>query len=323
MHFAITIDTEVDKSGDWSVSDPATYYGIHQGVGEILQPLFDAFGIPPVYFLSNEILARADLSSVFVPYHDAGRAELATHLHYDAAGPFGIGKIAGQRLDKVQALLSEEDERQALGWLTDRFIDRFDHRPASFRAGRYGLGPNSIAILAELGYRVDSSVTPGLVWRYAFGNRQVTCDYRAAPHVPYQCAGNDAAAEGHSGILEVPISTTKVPPGLGEIARLAAGRPRRMIWARPAFASRREMARMIRAAAGTGNHTNILVMMFHNMEVIAGKSPYAATPAEAESHVGDIRYFIETALAAGLTPITLKDYADRFGGQVMGGRDIP
>ena len=50
----------------------------------------------------------------------------------------------------VPALAADQDE----GWST------FGHAPASFRAGRFGIGPRSIGILDDLGYAVESSVTP-------------------------------------------------------------------------------------------------------------------------------------------------------------------
>ena len=48
-------------------------------------------------------------------------------------------------------------ERKKLARLTDRITDRFGTRPAVYLAGRYGLGPNTAAILEELGYEVDLS----------------------------------------------------------------------------------------------------------------------------------------------------------------------
>lgn len=324
MHFAITIDTEVDKSHDWRVSNPETYVGIHRGVSEVLQPLFNRYGVKPVYFLSNEILADPGLSEVFARYQAAGTAELATHLHFEAAGPISIGEIAGQDLSGIQAQLSEVQERQALIWLTKKFEERFGWKPASFRAGRYGLGANSIRLLAELGYRIDSSVTPGIAWKYDIGGQIISCDYRQAPQHPYECAADNASFPGSSGILEVPISLNKAELTLRELLRLALGKPRRWVWARPGYATKSEMSKMIRDSAVKGDEKDILVMMFHNMEVIPEKSPYCGTKAEADAHVGDIEHFIKCAIRDGLEPITLRQYADRFGGQLIGasGRGI-
>src|SRR3546814_14232910 len=52
--------------------------------------------------------------------------------------------------------------------LRDAIRDRFGVAPTVYRAGRYGLGPDSASMLAELGFRCDTSVRSGF-------------DYRAGP----------------------------------------------------------------------------------------------------------------------------------------------
>ncbi len=312
MHFAITIDTEVDKSRDWSVSKDAGFEGITRGVQQVLQPLFVTHGVAPVYFLSNEVLADDALSSVFQAYQDDSSAELGTHLHYEAAGPLAVGDIAGRKLDGVQAQLDENDERRALSWLTDTYKQRFSRNPVSFRAGRYGLSRNSISLLAELGYKVDSSATPGLIWEYEFDGSRFITDYRRAPTTPYECAPHCPSEAGTSGVLQIPITLKKASLGLREMARLAMGKSRRWVWARPMFASKPEFLKMIKAAAARQNPSDIIVMMFHNMEVIPGKSPYCSTQDDADAYLDGLRYFIQQARQHGLSSITLEGYAKKF-----------
>lgn len=312
MQFAITIDTEIDKSRDWSVAQDAEFEGIHRGIHGILHPLFVENGVFPVYFLSNEVLADDELCSVFRAYQATNMAELGTHLHFEAAGPLAIGDIAGRKLDGVQAQLSAADERLALTWLTDTYKLRFSQHPISFRAGRYGLSRNSIALLAELGYKVDSSATPGLAWEYVVGKNKYFTDYRRAPTMPYECAPNCPSEPGTSGILQIPITIEKAPLGVLELARLAMGKSRRWIWARPMFASKRELLKIIKASAARQNPSDIIVMMFHNMEIIPCKSPYCSTQDVADAYLDTLRYFIEQANLHGLSSITLEGYAKKF-----------
>jgi hypothetical protein len=213
----------------------------------------------------------------------------------------------------IQAELSESKERLVLTWLTETFEKRFKSKPLSFRAGRYGLSSNSIRLLAELGYLVDSSVTPGLLWQYGRAEKKYLCDYRYAPRHPYECSFEDASFPGRSGILEIPIALQRACFSPKELLRLASGRPRRWVWARPGFATRAEISRMVRRAARRGCETDILVMMFHNMEVVPGKSPYCSTKEDVTDHLADIEHFILSAKAYGLTQTTLSEYAKRFG----------
>lgn len=312
MHFAITIDTEVDKSRDWSVASDAGFEGVRRGVQCILHPLFSEYGVSPVYFLSNEVLVNDELCSFFKDCQTSNKAELGTHLHYEAAGPLAVGHIAGRKLDGVQAQLNENDERLALAWLTDIYKQKFAKNPVSFRAGRYGLSRNSISLLAELGYKVDSSVTPGLMWEYTDGVNQFVADYRRAPMMPYECAANCPSEVGNSGILQIPITLQKSSLSVREIARLSIGKRRRWIWLRPMFASKRELLKIIKTVAERKSSSDILVMMFHNMEVIPGKSPYCSTEEDATRYLDALVYFIEQAQANGIVPITLEGYARKF-----------
>lgn len=210
----------------------------------------------------------------------------------------------------VQAQLSLADERNALIWLTEKFKQRFGHSPISFRAGRYGLGENSVDLLRDLGYRVDSSVTPGLCSRYYLGGRSVVCDYREAAHSPYECARADPAHRGDCGIIEIPISVYKPRMNPYEALRLFCGRKRRFVWLRPGFSSRKEMVNVVQRVAHRNDPYDLLVMMFHNTELAPGKSPYSATRREVKENLSYIREFINVALQYELTPVTYREYIE-------------
>ena len=96
MKFSVTIDTEVDKSPDWSISHPLSWTGIFEGVFEILQPMFDRIGVRPVYFLSPEVILNREAAPRFRQLAEENRAELATHLHYEFIEPTQILGPAGQ-----------------------------------------------------------------------------------------------------------------------------------------------------------------------------------------------------------------------------------
>src|SRR3546814_10750564 len=54
--------------------------------------------------------------------------------------------------------LPEALERAKIVALRDRIAQETGKPPISFRAGRYGVGPNSARLLEEEGFRLDSSV---------------------------------------------------------------------------------------------------------------------------------------------------------------------
>ena len=53
---SITVDTECDKSVNWTNSNPLSFNSIYQGIPERLQPLFETYSIKPTYFLSPEVI---------------------------------------------------------------------------------------------------------------------------------------------------------------------------------------------------------------------------------------------------------------------------
>lgn len=77
-------------------------------------------------------------------------------------------------------------------------------RPTMFRAPNFSADGNTIKVLEQLGYQIDSSVLPG---RIAKKWRTFTIyDHRNAPRVPYHPSQKAITEEGKSSIIEVPLT---------------------------------------------------------------------------------------------------------------------
>ena len=63
---SVTIDTECDKSPDWTNSNPLSFKSILDGVPNKLQPLFQAYGIKPTSFLSPEVIQDHNAPKIFL-----------------------------------------------------------------------------------------------------------------------------------------------------------------------------------------------------------------------------------------------------------------
>ena len=196
----ITIDTEIDKSPNWNVSGDQTFHSVLNGIPNKLVPLFNNFGSKPTYLLSSEVIENKDCVNVL---KDIRNCELGTHLHGDLVDPQKrIKNMANQNTSELQSSYSQEIEFEKLKNLTDLFINKFGHRPTSFRDGRFGAGNNTISALENLGYLVDSSVTPGVNWDLLEGK----INYLDAKCQPYFPSRLEILREGESTVLEVPIS---------------------------------------------------------------------------------------------------------------------
>ncbi|RIK80618.1 hypothetical protein DCC62_03270 [candidate division KSB1 bacterium] len=291
IYLAITIDTECDKGPGWRVQKPMRFEAVNRGIPERLQPLFERYGIKATYLLSPEVIADAD--SVATLQRLGRKVELGTHLHGEYIEPQADWEA--EATAAFQSQYSPEIERQKLENLTLAFTRAFGYAPTSFRAGRFGIGRQSLPMLQELGYRVDSSVTPFMAW-YADASHGV--NFLGAPKQPYYPSPIDFRKAGSLRILEVPVTVHncfwhRIPGFLlrclnplnryqsflmGKILKVQ----KKTTWFRPTYASGEQMIALARHLIGRkhADEPCVLNMMFHNVEFWPGASPYAKNEAE-------------------------------------------
>jgi len=251
--------------------------------------------------------------------------ELGTHLHGETIDPdTQIGLFAGKSMRQVQCELSEQSERAQLNSITQLFTETFGYHPRSFRAGRFGIGNNTLRLLAELGYEVDSSVTPGLDWKLTEGRS----DHSSAPLEPYPGNENRFDRQGTLPVLEVPVTIRPVHRYLSKLADAARAldrRPFRRVvsplrarqWLRPYYSDAEAMIGLVKSAVGEAEHsesTVVLNMMFHSMEIIAGKNPYTRNDDEVNQYLEDLRRVFEFASENDCEFATLKNIGDSVRG---------
>jgi hypothetical protein len=245
--------------------------------------------------------------------------ELGTHLHGDFVDPERTcwGE-AGRRTKAMQCAYAEALEFRKLQTITTLFQERFGYRPLSFRAGRFGARGHTLRCLAQLGYLVDTSVTPGVNWVLPEGAAR----FRGAPHQPYFPDVADLRLRGSLPVLEVPVSIWE--SGAARISRwcgletILARLPTRALtpaWLRPSFASERGMRRVLRELlVSCRDGTFVANMMFHSMEFIPGASPYAATGRDCKRLLDRLQAVLEFSGGQGFQFRRLSDlyelYAD-------------
>jgi hypothetical protein len=304
--FLITIDTECDHDPRWARSRPLTFRSVTEGAPARLQPVFEAAGAVPTYLLTVEVME--DEASVAALRALRGRHELGTHLHSAFIEPEKkFHDYAGVDSPDFQCHCAPAVEFRKLENLTNLFVSRFGRRPRTFRAGRFGAGPNTISALSRLGYLVETSVTPHIRWRHPGGD----VDYRGAPDQPYfPRPGSlvDADPAGRAGVLEVPVTTKR---------RLLRG-PR---WLRPWFSSVEAMKRVVEDQLRRHRDRRVVVlnMMFHSMEVIAKASPYPQSESDVQRYLEDLAGVLQWCRARGIGFAGAADvYGDFAGGAGQG-----
>jgi hypothetical protein len=307
IYLCISIDCECDKGPGWRLQKPMGFAGIVQGIGQRLQPLFRRYRTKPTYLLSPEVMRDAHALETLV--HLEGDAELGTHLHGELAEP---GSFEPEVTAIFQRQYDRETERQKLLYLTDLFRSAFGRSPRSFRAGRFGIGAHSLGLLEELGYWVDSSVTPHKDWTRAGAPG---LSFRRAPTQPYQPVLDDPErrAEMAGPLMEVPVTIRPSALGLVPvIGRLVEPR-----WLRPTrgsadglIAVARDEVRSARRARESG--PIVLNCMFHNVEIVPGASPYAQNEAQVDAIMARLTALLAWAERENIRGIGLAEVPELF-----------
>lgn len=190
--FWVTIDTEEDF--DWAVPFARTGYRLDSvpALAEC-QSYFERAAVQPIYLVDWPIVADDRAVGILGAAQDGGRCEIGAQLHPWVTPPHD--EDVNER-NSYTGNLPAALQRAKMTALRDAIRDRFGRAPTVYRAGRYGLGLDTAAMLAELGFRCDTSVRSGFDYRAGHGP-----DYRAAPLRPWWIR------TGQGAVLEIPVTT--------------------------------------------------------------------------------------------------------------------
>ncbi len=271
MKLLITIDTEPDCDRAWRRSDPLTFTSVLEGIPHILRPLWDRYDVKPIYFVSPEVIKNDNCCKILSGEIRKGSI-IGTHLHSEYIEPnVTIADPTGRVSNEFPCNAHPaEIEYQKIRNFTKLIQDRLEYRPVWYRAARYGADIDTIRILARLGYKFDSSVTPGIDWSGIGGP-----DHRKAPEQPYWISNDDlytgSDKDKSSGIMEYPVTIMGKRFGL-----LGAKLPDNWLfyrWLRPTHMTVFEQKRMIQELISRYKDP-MLVMIFHSMEIMINKTPF-------------------------------------------------
>jgi hypothetical protein len=191
QRFLLTVDTE--EEFDWGKPLAREGHGLDH-VPRLAE--FQAFcedeSIVPVYLVDWPIAQSPLAAEILRAPVAAGKAEIGVQLHPWVNPPFE--EVVTPR-NSFAGNLPRELERAKFRALRDAIEENFGAAPAIYRAGRYGVGPDTAAMLAEGGIGVDTSVRAN--FDYSAGEGP---DFGSHPLEPYWLD------EGET-LLELPLTT--------------------------------------------------------------------------------------------------------------------
>jgi hypothetical protein len=191
--FSVTVDTEeeFEWAGDYSRAGHTvtTSPAIAQG-----QAFFEGAGVRPLYYIDYPILTDDAAAAMFRGFADRNAADFGVHLHPWVTPPFDEEL---SRPNSYVGNLPADVERAKLRHVRAAMIDRLGVTPRAYRAGRYGIGPNTHGILREEGFDCDSSV-------------RALFDYRADGGPDFRAESLFPNRDNAQHMLSLPLTTAYI-----------------------------------------------------------------------------------------------------------------
>jgi hypothetical protein len=270
-----------------------------------VQRTFDEFGIRPTYVVDYPVATQPEGTLPLKEILDGGRAEIGAHVHPWVNPPFEEEICAR---NSFPGNLGRDLEARKLAALGDAIETAFGSRPTVYRAGRYGIGPSTGAILEEQGFEVDLSVCPRTDYRTYGGP-----DFTAWSLEPFWFGRERRLLEiprsaGHMGWLWSRadlLRRLKNPLARGVLSRTHA-----FAWSvlSPEGVPLKELRRFTRHLWRRG--LRLFVFDFHSPSVEPGHTPYVRTDAELQAFLDRCRRYFEFFLTEmngeATTPLRIK-----------------
>ena len=298
--FLVSIDTEEDN---WvPTRDDITLENARQLPG--LQAMFDRLGVRPTYFVTHTLAVDPMASEIIAELSRRPSVEIGAHLHPWNTPPMDEEFTPrNTMLHNIPASL----QRAKLERLTEALADCLGgRRPTSFRAGRWGIGSETIGALLDCGYLVDSSVTPYTSW---VDTDQGPSHVGAPIHSYRLSRGSDVRHPSNGPLIEVPpgFGVTRAPlDGWNRFYEtLTSGTGRALFldriasWTRlirhatlnPEVSSIEDMFALTHALIAEG--ARHLHLYFHSPTLCPGLTPFVHTREGRDHFVAQIEEYIE------------------------------
>jgi len=274
-YLIVTIDTEEDMPR-WCPEKVTSTDNINNL--PFLHDFLRRYGVQPTYLVNQPVLENNDSLNIIKGLAVEGGCEIGAHLHSWNTPP--LTKIEKQGTATYLSGQEKDIKRAKLTYFTNLFHEKMGFFPTSYRAGRYGFCSDSVKILLDLGYQVDSSIAP----LQDFSSDGGPC-FKSFDAYPFWLSSIETGK-----ILEVPISISlvhnlpkffekfyfQIPNWTkikGVMHRLNLAR---LLWLRPTTYSTKEM-RQLADYLLDQKGVPVLNIMFHSSEVYPGATPYNRT----------------------------------------------
>jgi len=299
----LTVDTE--EEFDWASPFTRLEHGLsHLTSIPRFQQFCEGLGVVPVYLVDWPVATSEVAIDLIGSAVKAGRAEVGIQLHPWVNPP--LEENVNPR-NSYAGNLPPALERAKFLRLRDAIAENFGTAPLIYRAGRYGLGPQTAKMMIEAGVPIDSSVRANFDYRTGHGP-----DYSRHPLVPYW-------VDEERRLLELPLTTVywgmlrrqgrmlhplaaRMPLANGALSRLGL---LEKIALTPEGVSAEEALRGIDMALD--DRLPLLVLSFHSPSLAVGHTPYVRSEADLDRLYDWFRRVYTYLDMRGVAPTTVAE----------------
>jgi glycosyltransferase involved in cell wall biosynthesis len=288
-----TIDAEEDF--DWTKPFSRTSTSVTSMRSQHLaHRVFERYGVIPTYMVDYPVASQDQGRAPLKELLRSGACQIGAQLHPWVTPPF-VEHVSSH--NSYPGNLPAALEFAKIQILTDELETVFGTRPRIFRAGRYGVGPNTGSLMRQFGYQADSSVVP--CWNFAD---------RGGPDF-HRMTARPCWIDQERSLLELPVSAAIVGRGaalpnaltsrlLGRHAEWA-GIPSVMahmgllerIKLTPEGITINEAKRLVRHMANRGH--KVFVLTYHSPSLEPGHTPYVRSQEDLALFLGWLSEFYD------------------------------
>lgn len=288
----IIVDTEEDF--DWSEGLSRLNRSTKSVKNQMLaHKIYQEFDVKPTYVLDYCVATNRDSVSIIKDLRDNQSCEIGAHLHSWVTPPY---KEEVNNLNSYQGNLPEWLERAKIKNLTLALENSFGFRPHVFKAGRYGVGLNTLRLLQEEGYLIDCSYVPYTSFAYDGGP-----SFLNTPDQPFWI-------DKKQRFLEIPLTKGFIGP-FSKVGPLLEGlfdHPLAKRFHLPGILCRLGISRSVLTPEGVGtaeliklmkslfgNGKKVFILTYHSPSLMPGNTPYVKNEADLHRFLHSIRTILE------------------------------
>ncbi|MFH1314432.1 MAG: deacetylase [Candidatus Eisenbacteria bacterium] len=321
----ITIDTE----GDNLWTKPSEITTRNAEYLPRFQELCEKHRFKPTYLCDWDMVHSPVFREFGLEVLRRGTGEIGAHLHGCNTPPVEYLTESDLTYRPYVTEYPPHLVREKVKVLTSELENAFGIKMCSHRGGRWGMDETYARIVAEHGYRVESTVTPHLSWRKHPGGPtgKGGPDYSRFPEHAYFLDLDALQRPGDSALLEIPMTIVEQrwPLPVEALRRVigwhATGdRAMRKYfpvhhWFRPDGHNREEMLKVLKIVLA--ERRDYVQFMLHSSEFMPGGSPRFPTAERIEALYEDMEVVFAEA-SRDFEGLTLKEYHDRFSAAKIG-----